>query len=352
MSHRLIILLPAYEGGAGLWGQFEGDQLKAHGRSAPPEDVSGEVIAILPGQMVRCYPHELPQGSKRDRLSAAGFAIEEKIAVPLDQTHIVLDDERIGVVSSAGLQAALDQLSAAGLSPSRAYSDFDVLSGADGEALSLLGRIITAGPLGHTVDAAWDEQSKARVMSDEQALSAIAASIESGAPLNFLQNEFSAKQNFSLNWRGFIPVGDIAGSLLVASLLFQAVQTRALKIQSADLKTQMSEIYSQASGKAAPSNPALAATRALKAGGGDRLVFLKLSDILFRGVEKVEGVSVDQLRYQDNNKVLQLRLIYPSFESAAQFEAAIKSAGGRLVTGGVRDQSGQFVGDATLSGVN
>ncbi len=351
MSHRLIILLPAYEGGAGLWGEFEDDQLKAHGRSAPPSGGAGEVIAILPGQMVRCYPHELPNSSKRDRLRAAGFSIEEKIAVPLDQTHIVLDDARIGVVSSTDLQSALDQLTGAGLVASRAYSDFDVLSDIEGE-LSLLGRVITPGLLGHTVDADWAEQSGARLLTDEQVLRAIANSVEQGVPLNFLQNEFSAKQSFSLNWQRFMPVGALAACLLVASLVFQAVQTRALNIQSADLKRQSAKIYSQASGKAAPSNPALAATRALKAGGGDRLVFLKLSDILFRGVENVAGVSVDQLRYQESNKALQLRLIYPSFESAAQFEDAIKSAGGHLVTGGVRDQSGEFVGDATLSGVN
>ena len=351
MSQRLIILLPAYEGGAGLWGQFDGESLMAHGRSAPPADAPGEVIAILPGQMVRIYAHELPSSSKRDRLRAAGFSIEEKIAVPLSQTHIVVDEDRIGVVSTSALQDSLKQLEEAGLNASSAYSDFDVLSDVNGQS-AILGRIITAGPLGHTLDEVWEEQSRASTLSDEQALAAIAAHIESGAPLNFLQNEFSAKQGFALNWRGFIPAGALAASLLVAALVFQTVQTRALKMQSADLKTQMREIYSQASGKAAPSNPALAATRALKAGGGDRLVFLKLSDILFRGVANVEGVSVDQLRYQDNNKVLQLRLIYPSFESAAQFEAAIKSAGGQLVTGGVRDQSGQFVGDATLSGVN
>ena len=187
MSQRLIILLPAYEDGAGLWGQFDGESLMAHGRSAPPADAPGEVIAILPGQMVRTYAHELPSSSKRDRLRAAGFSIEEKIAVPLSQTHIVVDEDRIGVVSTSALQDSLKQLEEAGLNASSAYSDFDVLSDVDGES-AILGRIITAGPLGHTLDEAWEEQSRASTLSDEQALAAIAAHIESGAPLNFLQN--------------------------------------------------------------------------------------------------------------------------------------------------------------------
>ena len=92
----------------------------------------------------------------------------------------------------------------------------------------------------------------------------------------------------------------------------------------------------------------MAATRALKAGGKNNFEFLQLSQILFQGVDKVEGLSVDQLRYQQARNQLQLRLIYPSFESASVFEAAIRDVGGELVTGGVREQSGQFVGEANL----
>jgi general secretion pathway protein L len=90
--------------------------------------------------------------------------------------------------------------------------------------------------------------------------------------------------------------------------------------------------------------------QAMKSGGEDTLAFLRLSQILFSGVEQIEGLSVDQLRYQDTNNELQLRLIYPSFESAGQLETAIRAAGGQLITGGVREQSGQFVGEATLRG--
>jgi len=61
-------------------------------------------------------------------------------------------------------------------------------------------------------------------------------------------------------------------------------------------------------------------------------------------------LSVEQLRYQDSRNELQLRIVYPSFESAGALETAIRAAGGQLTTGGVREQSGRFVGEATLRG--
>ena len=349
MSQRLIILMPDHPDGPGLWGRFDGEQLLSHGRDAPPVNAGGETVMILAGQMVRFYGHELPNSSRRDRLRAAGFSIEDKVAAPLDDMHIALDESRIGVMARSDLQKAIDQLGEAGLMPTSAYADFDVLSSLTDDA-AFLGRIVTPGEMGHSIDKDWAENQEAKALSDEQLLGHIVRHIETGTPLNLLQNEFSRQSGFALDWRRLAPMGAIAACLGLCILALQGVQTRALNIQSEALTTKTAQMYSQASGEAAPSNPALEATRAMQSGGDDAVAFLQLSDILFRGVAQVEGLSVDQLRYQDSNKALQLRLIYPSFESAAQFEEAVKDAGGQIATGGVRDQSGQFVGDATLAG--
>ena len=91
MTQRLIIIMPSHEDGPGLWGVVDGNRVITHGRDAPPANhASKEVVAILSGQSLRIYPHELPATSKRDRLRAAGFSIEDKIAVPLARMHIVL----------------------------------------------------------------------------------------------------------------------------------------------------------------------------------------------------------------------------------------------------------------------
>ena len=348
MTQRLILIMPSHEGGPGMWGVVDGNRVITHGRDAPPaNDSYKEIVAILSGQSLRIYPHELPATSKRDRLRAAGFSIEDKIAVPLSRVHIALSDDRIAVMDKDELAANLTQLKEAGLSPSKAIADFEALAGIDGN-IALLDRVVTTGPLGHAMDGAWADEGK--VYSDETLLAAIGAKLEQNDMLNILQNGFASKSSFNFGWEKLAPLGGLAACLGIAALVLHGAEARSLRLHAADLKTQTAQIYTEATGQAAPSNPALAATRAMKSGGKDNLAFLRLSQILFSGVDQIEGLSVEQLRYQDSKNELQLRLVYPSFESAGALEAAIRAAGGQLVTGGVREQSGRFVGEATLRG--
>jgi len=348
MTERLIIVMPSHAGGPGLWGVVDGDRVITHGRATPPTNAGNkETVAILCGQSVRIYPHELPVTSKRDRLRAAGFSIEDKIAVRLDHVHIALSDDRIAVMDKDELGANLVQLNEVGLWPIKAIADFEALAELEG-AVNLLDRVVTPGLLGHAMDAAWADEGMA--YSDEALLSAMGKKLEQVGTLNILQNGFSPKSSFNFGWRKLVPMGGLAACLGIAALILQGVEARALKLQAADLQTQTAQVYTEATGQAAPSNPALAATRAMKSGDKDNFAFLRLSQILFNGVEKIEGLSVGQLRFQETKNELQLRLIYPSFESAGELEAAIRAAGGQLITGGVREQSGQFVGEATLRG--
>ena len=347
MTERLVIAMPSHEGAPGLWGCVDGHEVLSHGRGAPPPAKGRDVVAILAGQSVRLYEHELPATSKRDRLKAAGFSVEDKISQPLEAVHIALDENRIGVMSKEHLEMALTQLASAGLTPSAAYADFEMIA----QDASVLSRVIYSGPLGHTLDEGWGDIPPPKI-EDDVFLAQIGKAIESGGGLNLLQNEFAANSSFAANWAvngkllaGF---GSMAAGLGLAVLALQVVQARALNLQADELKIQTAQIYAQATGKPAPANPALAATRAQKAGAANSYEFLELSQILFQGVEQVEGLSVDQLRYQKSRNAFQLRLKYPSFESASDFEAAIKTAGGTLRTGGVREQAGEFVGEANL----
>lgn len=348
MTQRLIIMLPSHEEGPGLWGIVEGRKVLSHGREGFPSGNNvKDIVAILPGQSVRIYPHDLPSTSKRDRLRAAGFSIEDKIAVPLKDAHIALSSDRIAVMSKGELEKTINHLSDFGLSPMKAIADFEALSEIDGP-ISLLGRVVTPGLLGHCVDNDWADEGK--TYPDETILAAIGAKLEQNNSLNILQNDFSPKSSLNFGWRKLVPVAGLAACLGIVSLVLHGLEARALDRQAVALKTQTAQIFSEASGQAAPANPALAATRILKSGGTDTLAFLRLSQILFNGVEQIEGLSVEQLRYQDGRDELQLRLVYPSFESASALEGAIREAGGQLTTGGVREQSGRFIGEATLRG--
>jgi len=185
MTNRLIILMPSHADGPGLWGRVNGAKVIAHGRDAPPADISAEVIAVLAGQSVRLYPHELPVSSKRDRLRAAGFSIEDMVAQRLDHTQ--------------------------------AIADFDALSGIEGD-IEMLDRVVSTGELGHTVDLDWSETTTPQTFSDEKLLSAIGVQLEKGEVLNLLQNEFSIKSGLGLEWRRFAGLGALAASLAIAGL--------------------------------------------------------------------------------------------------------------------------------------
>jgi len=353
MTERLIIVMPSHADGPGLWGLVDGDRVMRHGCDTPPASAGvKEVVAVLPGQSLRIYSHELPVTSKRDRLRAAGFSVEDKVAVPLDYVHIALSDDRVAVMDKDELSASMAQLKEAGLSVSKAIADFEALADIDGD-VTLLDRIVTTGALGHAVDISWADKEAAetaRSYPDETLLSAIGKKLEQGETLNILQNGFSPKNSFNIGWRKLAPLGGLAATLGIVALVFYGVEARALKLQAAELKLQTAQIYTEATGQAAPSNPALAATRAMKSGGKDNFAFLRLSQILFGAVEQIDGLTVEQLRYQDTTNELQLRLIYPGFESAGKLEKAILASGGQLTTGGVREQSGRFVGEATLRG--
>ena len=76
-----------------------------------------------------------------------------------------------------------------------------------------------------------------------------------------------------------------------------------------------------------------------------------MSEILFRSVSKVPGLSINNIRFQNKDKgsELQIQFTYPSFESAEEIEKIISEFGGVLTTGSVREKSGIFIGEASLS---
>jgi len=203
------------------------------------------------------------------------------------------------------------------LNPNKAIADFEALADIDGN-VALLDRVVTTGALGHAMDSSWAEEGK--TYPDEILLSAIGAKLEQNELLSILQNGFSPKSSFNFGWRKLVPLGGLAACVGFAALFLHGAEARALRLQAADLKMQTAQIYTDATGQVAPSNPAFAATQVLKSGGIDNLAFLQLSQILFSGVQQIEGLSVEQIRYQDSKNELQLRIVYPSFESAGALE--------------------------------
>jgi type II secretion system protein L len=165
---------------------------------------------------------------------------------------------------------------------------------------------------------------------------------------NLRQGEFAPKRQFGAKGRVWMKMAGMAAALGLAVLVFEGMNARAVKAQAQDIHLQTQKLYTQATGQNAPDNPARAVIQAQKNGQVTPTQFLVLSDIAFAALDDFEDVTIERLNFQDSRNELQMRLIYPSFERADQVKRAMEIAGGHFVPGGVREQSGRFVGEAVL----
>lgn len=313
-----------------------------------------DICVILPGQWARIYALELPKMRPQDQHTAAGFSLEDKLGSGLKGQHIALsaDARKAAVINTAKMKAVLAALSNAGIIPGAIYIDYDSHDAAIGP-VAFQGRVIHAwqnsGEPGFAVDTAIYDIMPDVNAATPYAVSDMASALNTETAIDLLQGEFTARR---FAWPA---VKMLARAVCLTAVLgltwlgWQGVNARAAKLQAAEINTQTRIIYEEATGQSAPSNPALAVTRALKSSGGSRAAFLDLSAILFEGIAQTDAIMVETLQFNADQNRLSIRLIYPSFEAASQLEQAIARSGGRLQAGGVREQGGQLIGDAVLS---
>ena len=302
-------------------------------------------ILILPGQLVRIFETELPKAGRAQQLKMARFAKEDDIASSVDSLHFALSDAQpphLAVVGNSVMDILMESLGR--LKPKAAYADYDVLLG--DAALFVIDRVVEPGIA--ALDLDWTEEKLARPTDDELA-ALFADGLASGRGLNLLQGDYRAQSGFEVPRGPAIRMAALAACTLLGLFIWNGIQDRAAMKQAETLRAQTASDYLSATGQRAPENPGRAAAQSLQAGPGPTAGFLDLSAVLFTGLSTMDDVRVDQLRFNSENGTLQLRLIYPSFDAAARVENSIARAGGRLTTGGVREQNGSFVGEATLA---
>ena len=347
MAAPTLLILPALDGGEAILATASGTDYVT--RRVASSDIGeldiSEPILILPGQLVRVFETELPKAGRAQQLKMARFAKEDDIASSADGLHFALSDTqppRLAVVENAVMVILADTLE--GLKPKAAYADYDVLSG--DEALLVINRAVEPGIA--ALDLDWTEESLAQPTDGELA-TLFADGLTAGLGINLLQGTYRSKSGLNLPRIPAIRFAALAASALLAVFVWNGVQDRAGLAQAEDLRAQTASDYLAATGERAPTNPGRAAAKSLQSGPVRTAGFLDLSSVLFTGLSALDDIRVDQLRYNSENGTLQLRLIYPSFDAASRAERSVAQAGGQLTTGGVREQNGSFVGEATLS---
>ena len=362
MKRRLYIILPLIIDDPWAWAILQDDAVIQSGRACNADDkatLSGlqvdAVIAVLPGQYVRVFAHDLPPARLNERLRAAAYSIEDRLGAPVDTQHVVLGsdkDARIMVVERHYLEVIMTALGACDLSPEHIVADFDTFAPGD-TVFGAFERIIVPGPLGYSLDLDWANElspsMQMKPLDDQAAFASMAAHLLKYVPLDLRQGAFAKHKIGGDMWMIYARVAMLVLAFGLSLLLWHGAQAYALSKMTAKAKDEAATLYVAAMRKPAPPNPALFLTQRTRESPGASAPFLHLSQILFDAVAEVEGMTVEQMQYnREGEPALKLRLSYPAFETASTFEDAIARHGGRLQSGGIREAGDGLSGEATL----
>ncbi len=358
MRDNVIILLPVSPNAPLYWGLWSNGAMEDTGQLALDEasvlsDKKLPVTLIFPGQNIRSFEHDLPKMNRREQAKAVLFSIEDKLSVPLENLHIALGNgilneaevKTVSVIDEELMHEAKAWALSMGLNVQRIAVDYQALDGIENAAVALSDRIISPGVLGHSLDPEW-YSGAANPIDTATVLNMMASRVAQAT--NFMQGNFAPRSNLKSETKTWLQLGGLAAALGLAVIFFELAESKAIKLQADNIRTQTSALYAEQTGQAAPSNPARAVAQASKQGQITPTQFLTLSDISFRALQGFDDVSIERVSYQDSRSELQMRLIYPSFERADEVRDAMEAAGGEFIPGGVREQSGRFVGEAVL----
>ncbi len=347
MARPTLLILPATDSAQAILAHPKGGgyetQTVSMGELGQIEDAN--VHVVVPGQSVRIFETDLPKASRAQLLKMARFAREDDIATPADALHFALSEEhppRLAIIE----KSIMDELSnyLVTLKPKAAYVDYDLLKG--DQAIRVIDRAVEPGRC--ALDLEWVD-SELLDLTPAQIADQIVESIETGDVINLLQGDYRASSSFNMPQPAFKRFAAVAALALAALFLWSGISDRAKIAQTKALKAQTTEDYQSVTGETAPAAPGRSAAKLAQTTSQSSYGFLDLSAILFQGMTNLDDIQVDQLRYNSENQTLALRFIYPDFGATSRLEAAIKQAGGTLLTGGVRERDGAFIGEATLS---
>lgn len=347
MAAPTLLILPGLDGGEAIVATAAGQAYSTSRVNVADIAALGlsEPTIILPGQWVRIFETELPKTNRVQQLKMSRFAREDDIANAADDLHFSLSDAQpphLAVVDKQVMDHVFEAFGA--LRPKAIYADYDLLMG--DEAVHVIDRAVE--PQRAAIDLDWTDETLT-TFDDAQLAASFAEGLYAGRGLNLMQGDYRARSNLNLPRIPMIRFGALAASAVLMFFFWNGIQDRAAGAQARELRAQTAADYLSLTGDRAPSNPGRVAAQSLKSGPVVRTGFLDLSAILFAGLSQFDDIRVDQLRYNAEEGELRLRLVYPNFDAASRVEAAISQAGGVLTTGGVREQNGTFVGDATLT---
>lgn len=370
MSGTLVIALPAMPGDPVLWGLFA-DGLTASGRALAdvPADRADQVWAVVPGGDVLMRRVEIPARSDAQARAALPYLLEDDVAVELDGLHFAMgpaggDGRRpVAVVSKTKMDTWTGLLAETGLKADRLIADFEAVAGPDdGRVLVDLGaRVIAGGEAGGfsvetdlaaRILGGRDEiEADALRVTDRELLGLYYEGLADRAPVNLLQGAYTPRPPLKETLSAWRIAAALALLVVIGAAAQSVLQTWKYQEGAEAYRAQADQVFREAFPEVkrvvnprAQLRSELAALRATRADG-----FFRLSQTLFDGIETMEGVRVEALRFDAERGEIVADLSYGSFDDVERLRMAVAEQGARLEEGGSRQQGGRIVGDVTVS---
>lgn len=347
MAAQTLLILPALDDEEAILATPSGDGYVT--RRVPITQISSldvsEPVLILPGQLVRIFETELPKAGYKQQLKMARFAREDDIAVSADLLHFALSSDQpphLAIIDISVMDDMIETLGA--LKPKAAYANYDLLRGE--QAIRVIDHAVEPGIA--ALDLDWTQETLV-ILSDDELAQKFSDGLTDRGGLNLMQGAYRPQSKIDLPRIPSIRFAAIAASALVAFFIWGGVKNRAASAQAKEMRAETAVQYQALTGQKPPSKPGQAAAQSIQSGSMQTASFLDLSNVLFSGLSALDDIRVDQLRFNAKDNSLRLRLIYPDFDAAGRLEQSIRKTGAILTTGGVREQDGAFVGEATLT---
>lgn len=397
MTAVLVIRLPGPDTGEDApvsWTLFEDGARAAAGQCAPgtapdlpPGAEPARLVALVPADHVRMVLLAIPARSDREAAQAAPFAIEDRLAAPLETQTVAAgpagpDGARLVIAAEAGLAARWSAIALGmGVRPVHVLPDAMALEAgaalvlaSDGERMlfrasgedlplcgafpaSLAGRLAPVlaerageGPVIFHGPGPAPSGAVAQLRPPADLESAAAEMDE--AALRLMPPLFGAGLAARLDWtgalrpwRGAALAAGIAGALALGAALAEGLwldhraqtYSDAARAAFAEAFPEVRRVVNpraQLAQRLAAAGPA--------AGTGQ---FLDLSASLAAVLEATPHVRVEALRYDADRGVLAVTAVYGGFDDFEALRAAAETAGVAVEDSGARQGADGVVGD-------
>ncbi|ACT59150.1 type II secretion system protein GspL [Hirschia baltica] len=359
--------------------------IHARGESAF-EDLSSvkhdKFILVLKGQEIASFRTPLSAKSNAQLRSIAPFAIEDDVSAEIEDQHVSIAYGDTGtkrytlsVITNEKMVYWSDTVKRAGLVATKIVPDYFCLPIEDARisCANLVDRsVFRYGHWGACFDTGFDSKLLDKIIASGVSQNDNIAELdqlsyrdfsEGGVdPLDVLAVQ-AVKEKFSLQqgqfearnlggkldlkeWR--LPVG-LAAAAILAMAAFNFVEgiafNREAKALQATIEADVKRVFPDVKRIVNPK----AQLKTLTSGNGEASAFLQLSGLISTGINDVDGISLDALRYDARRREIQASIVYEDYEQLTQFREIIENLGGTFREGGSRQIGNRRAGEITVT---